>query len=272
MCGRNASRVRARCCPDPRRVLDGHCTSRHLALSSHAETNGKTTRRQLVLPTGGGGAAHGRPSARPWPGRSPPSRSPRRLRRLRVPPVPRSEAAVGLVARQREAQRCAFVHHRAGVRFDPDDRYADRSPSPRPRPPRCYRRPCPPSAPGTRRPSPPARRARPAGRTAAAAVDGEGWSPRGEGRRSGGDRRAGLLPRPRRSHDFGARRSALGALNVHRTDSVQPLRTREPHRRTSSSHRRGSTTHTPTRQAPDPRAGRPRPIACPRIVALRPLR
>ena len=29
-------------------------------------------------------------------------------------------------------------------------------------------------------------------------------------------------------------------------------------------------THTPTWQAPDRRAGRPRPMACPRVVALRP--
>ena len=125
----------------------------------------------------------------------------------------------------------------------------------------------------------PARRARPAGRTAAAAVDGEGWPPRGEGRRLGGDGgrhcsrgRGAVTALGARRSALGARRSALGALNVHRTDSVQPLRTREPHRRTSSPHRRGSTTHTPARQAPDPRTDRPRPIACPRVVALRPLR
>ena len=70
----------------------------------------------------------------------------------------------------------------------------------------------------------PARRARPAGRTAAAAVDGEGWPPRGEGRRSGGNGGRHC------SRGRGAV-TALGALNVHRTDSVQPLRTREPHRR-----------------------------------------
>ena len=52
--------------------------------------------------------------------------------------------------------------------------------------------------------------------------------------------------------------SALGALNVHRTDSVQPLRTRESYHRTSSSHRSGPTTHSrppssrPARGSPAP--------------------
>ena len=92
--------------------------------------------------------------------------------------------------------------------------------------------------------------------------------------------RAALLPRPRRSHGarrsalgarrsaLGARHSALGALN--QAESLQPLRTNRPHRRTSP-RTRAVRRRTPACQAPGRGGARPRPMARPQVGALRPL-
>ena len=80
-----------------------------------------------------------------------------------------------------------------------------------------------------------AKRAKPAGRAAADAVDGEGWPPRRDGNRSGGDggrccsrARGAVMASGARRSALGARRSALGArrdYNVINVDNVQHTHT-----------------------------------------------